>query len=38
MIISNGYAIARNNQSDAISDDVITEKIIEHSVENMIKS
>ena len=38
MIRSNGYAIARNNQKDAIGDDGIIEKIIEHSVQNMIKS
>ena len=32
MIISNGYAIARNSQKDAISDDMILEKSIEHGV------
>ena len=28
MIISNGYAIASNNQDDAIGDDVIPKKVL----------
>ena len=33
MIISNGLLIARISKNDAISDDMILEKSIEHSVE-----